>query len=276
MWRAIRDVECRAMRRVVWLIACLLLALVVGVITSFGVAIVGTLLTEPLWNAPTESGPYVTQPDGTMKLARGWLWPAPKEWGEPDGYQVQRNWLTTSEHASSEKTVDEIDVSPFPESAKPGQKAPARLHLHPTRPYKQKSIRCGWPAPMFEVRDPPESASDLRQFSFASWRFDYLPDRSIILFVSTTPLASGPVKTAKVMPTRVYWPGLAFNTIFFGVLFLVMFTLPGRARIARRRRLGLCLACGYDLAGLARCPECGLQSAEDSPADTARAPSPVP
>lgn len=35
----------------------LVLAAVVGVIASFGVAIVGTLLTEPLASAPIESGP---------------------------------------------------------------------------------------------------------------------------------------------------------------------------------------------------------------------------
>ena len=90
---------------------------------------------------------------------------------------------------------------------------------------------------------------------------------------------------AKEMPTRIYWPGLAFNTIFFGVLCLVMFILPRRATIARRRRLGLCLGCGYDLAGLARCPECGLTAQDEGgatqpgslhAADSARAPSPVP
>lgn len=254
----------------------LLAALIVGVIASFGVAIVGTLLTEPLASAPTESGPYVTEPDGTMKLARGWIWPAPKEWGEPDEYQIQRNWLTTSERASSETVVDVIDVTPFPELAKPGQKPPARIRLHPTQPYEQRVIRCGWPASTFEVRDPPESAGELRQFSIASWRFDYDPARSTLLIVSTKPQVPGPIQLAREMPTRVYWPGLVSNTIFFGVLFLVMFILPGRAKVARRRRFGLCLACGYDLAGLAMCPECGLAASREIPAHAPAAPSPVP
>lgn len=268
MWRAIRDVECRAMRRVVWLIACLLLALVVGVIASFGVAVVGTMLTEPLANAPTESGPYVTQPDGTMKLARGWLWPALKEWGEPDHYQVQRNWLTTDERA----WLNSADEIAGPEPYGQGR-APC---LGSLSPYEQVRHACGWPASTFEVRHPPASAGELRQFSIASMQFFYCPTRSTLLIVSTKPQAPRPIQLPREMPTRVYWPGLVFNTLFFGVLFLVMFILPGRAKIARRRRLGLCLACGYDLAGLSKCPECGRAACGGKPARSAATPSPVP
>lgn len=246
----------------------LLAAMIVGVIASFGVAIVGTLLTEPLANAPTESGPYVTQPDGTMKLARGWIWPARKEWGEPDHYQIQRNWLTTHERAWL-KSADEIaGPEPYGQGRAPCLGSPS--------PYEQVRRACGWPASTFDVRDLPASAGELRQFSIASWRFDYDPARSTLLIVSTKPRVPGPIQLAREMPTRVYWPGLVFNTLFFGVLFLVMFVLPGRAKIARRRRLGLCLACGYDLAGLAKCPECGLAASDGAPAHSAATPSPVP
>lgn len=270
MWRAIRDVECRAMRKVVWLIACLLLALVVGVITSFGVAIVGTLLTEPLASAPTESGPYVTEPDGTMKLARGWIWPAPAEWGEPDQYQMQRNWLAVIEMAATSKPV--INSSAASAS---GTSAPRSFHAQMNAGLQRRNA-CGWPVSIFEVRDPPDHGEQPRRFAFAAWHFEYRPQQSAFLIFPATRQPTGAVSLAKSMPTRVYWPGLVFNTLFFGVLFLVMFILPGRAKIARRRRLGLCLACGYDLAGLSKCPECGRAACGGKPARSAAMPSPVP
>lgn len=254
----------------------LLAALIVGVIASFGVAIVGTLVTEPLWNAPIESGPYVTEPDGTMKLARSWIWPAPAEWGEPDKYQIQRNWLATRETATSDALLVRWVSPPSTTSSGPGQKQPLGTQTHIDRPYKQLSLRCGWPAPMLDVRDPTQSSVSPSRMDCFSWRFDFFADVSLLRIYPLHARPNGPVVFAREMPTRVYWPGLVFNTIFFGVLFLVMFILPGRAKIARRRRLGLCLACGYDLAGLAMCPECGLAASDEKPAHSAATPSPVP
>lgn len=248
----------------------LVLAVVVGVIAPFGVAIVGTLVTEPLASAPIESGPYVLQADGTQKLDRGWLWPAPVEWGTPDQYQVQRNWLAAIEMATTSKPV--INSSAASAS---GTSAPRSFHAQMNAGLQRRNA-CGWPVSIFEVRDPPDQGEQPLRFAFAAWHFEYRPQQSAFLIFPAARQPTGAVSLAKSMPTRIYWPGLAFNTIFFGVLFLVMFILPWRAKIARRRRLGLCLACGYDLAGLARCPECGLQSAEESPANSAAAPSPVP
>lgn len=253
-----------------------MLAVIVGVLASFGVAIVGTLVTDPLASAPIESGPYVLQADGTQKLERGWIWPAPAEWGEPDQYQVQQNWLATRETATSDALIVRWVSSPSTASSAPGQNRPFGTQTHIDRPYKQVSLRCGWPAPMLEVRDPTQSSvSPLRVDRF-SWRFDFFTDVSLLRIYPLHTRPNGPVVFAREIPTRIYWPGLAVNTIFFGVLFLVMFILPGRAKVARRRRLGLCVGCGYDPAGLARCPECGLTTGEESPADSARAPSPVP
>ncbi|MFO0834134.1 MAG: hypothetical protein U0638_04120 [Phycisphaerales bacterium] len=248
----------------------LLAALIVGVIASFGVAIVGTLLTEPLASAPTESGPYVTEPDGTMKLARGWIWPAPKEWGEPDQYQRQGNWLTTLEMAATSKPVE----SPSDPSIDTSVRSKSQL-FRPSAGFQQR-FSCGWPAAVFDVRDAVDGRILSHTFTFAAWRFEYREPGPTLLVYPSARQGSGPVRFPKSMPTRVYWPGLAFNTLFFGVMFLVMFILPGRAKIARRRRLGLCLACGYDLAGLAMCPECGLAAGDEKPAHSAATPSPVP
>ncbi len=248
----------------------LLAALLVGVIASFGVAIVGTMLTEPLASAPTESGPYVTEPDGTMKLARGWIWPALKEWGEPDQYQIQRNWLTTLEMAATSKPVE------YPSDPSIDTSVRSRSQLHRPSAGFQRRFSCGWPAAVFDARDAVDGPILSHTFTFAAWRFEFREPGSTLLVYPSTRQGSGSIRFPKTMPTRVYWPGLVFNTIFFGVLFLVMFILPGRARIARRRRLGLCLACGYDLAGLAKCPECGLAASDGKPAHSAATPSPVP
>ena len=74
-------------------------------------------------------------------------------------------------------------------------------------------------------------------------------------------------------PMRLMLPGLIFNPIIVGsgawMLMTLTFFLTVTRKRARRLRRGLCLNCGYDLAGLRAnendqstiCPECG------SPAD---------
>lgn len=58
-------------------------------------------------------------------------------------------------------------------------------------------------------------------------------------------------------PIHPIWPGLIGNTLVFGAALLPFPILPGFIIRLRRARRGLCVACGYDLASLSRCPECG-------------------
>lgn len=62
----------------------------------------------------------------------------------------------------------------------------------------------------------------------------------------------------RLLPLRVEWGGMlkgsAFYTGAIGVLFV-----PFVIRRVRRKRLGHCAACGYELAGLSLCPECGTE-----------------
>jgi hypothetical protein len=65
------------------------------------------------------------------------------------------------------------------------------------------------------------------------------------------------------IPLIPMWRGLAANTAFFAAAWAVLLVLfPAvyrRHRASRRRRLGLCAACAYDLkAQDGPCPECGV------------------
>ncbi|MHC5113608.1 MAG: hypothetical protein ACYTGP_04175 [Planctomycetota bacterium] len=59
------------------------------------------------------------------------------------------------------------------------------------------------------------------------------------------------------LPYEPLWPGLVANTAFYGAAAWAVVCGPGLLRRRSRRRRGACLACGYLLAGLDRCPECG-------------------
>lgn len=57
------------------------------------------------------------------------------------------------------------------------------------------------------------------------------------------------------------WQGLILNPLLVGgVLWLLVVGVPwawSAVRAHRRLRRGLCTRCGYDMRGLALCPECG-------------------
>ena len=79
----------------------------------------------------------------------------------------------------------------------------------------------------------------------------------------------GPVTApfeARVVPYRPLWPGILVNMLVLGgAAFLVVESLR-RLRARRRVRAGHCPACGYDMRGLAACPECGRAADAGRPA----------
>jgi hypothetical protein len=59
------------------------------------------------------------------------------------------------------------------------------------------------------------------------------------------------------LPTNFIWPGFLVDTAFWGGAAFMVWSAPGFVRRGVRRRRGRCVRCGYELKGLAVCPECG-------------------
>jgi hypothetical protein len=59
------------------------------------------------------------------------------------------------------------------------------------------------------------------------------------------------------IPWLPLWPGFLVDTAFWGGAAFIVCSVPGFVRRGVRRRRGRCVRCGYELKGLAVCPECG-------------------
>lgn len=78
-----------------------------------------------------------------------------------------------------------------------------------------------------------------------------------------TRAGTGAINVPWLLPLRPIWPGFAINTAFYATCYLLVILPLGAALRAaarqRRRRRGICIhrRCGYPIAGLHTCPECG-------------------
>lgn len=61
----------------------------------------------------------------------------------------------------------------------------------------------------------------------------------------------------RAIPLWPRWDGLALNTLLYGGVALVLHSTARAVRRRRRKTGGGCVRCGYPIAGLGRCPECG-------------------
>lgn len=73
---------------------------------------------------------------------------------------------------------------------------------------------------------------------------------------------------AEMIPYLPLWSGLVVNMVFYAILLPTPFLVARFAIRFRRRLLGLCITCGYDLRGLDHeaCPECGTGVRKFKPA----------
>ncbi|MCL4196841.1 MAG: hypothetical protein KJZ69_05045 [Phycisphaerales bacterium] len=59
------------------------------------------------------------------------------------------------------------------------------------------------------------------------------------------------------LPTRILWPGFAFNTVFYASILWLIFGGPFALRRRLRARRGQCQQCGYPIGVSPVCTECG-------------------
>ncbi len=82
--------------------------------------------------------------------------------------------------------------------------------------------------------------------------------------LQTPPRFHNGFATREFLPIRPIWWGLFANwLIFAGVVWVGVATFS-HLRRNRRKRRGLCEGCGYVMAGLPLCPECGIGSGEST------------
>ena len=64
---------------------------------------------------------------------------------------------------------------------------------------------------------------------------------------------------ARVLPLRPFWPGFAFNTLFYATLLWLLIPGPFALRRFLRVRRGLCPKCAYPTGESSVCTECGRE-----------------
>lgn len=72
------------------------------------------------------------------------------------------------------------------------------------------------------------------------------------------------------LPVVPVWPGFLINSVFWGALVTILVWLKCDLPQVIRNRRGRCTACGYNLSGLTRCPECGHAHTTESDNDLSR------
>lgn len=115
-------------------------------------------------------------------------------------------------------------------------------------------IRVGWPMPAMAWYDywsegPKPGASWLEEACWMGW--------NVGRKAPTVAPGSKRWGVTPRLPIRPSWPGFAVNVLVYGAAAYVLQSAVSGWRRRVRRRRGLCEACGYGVAGLAKCPECG-------------------
>ncbi|MEO1130452.1 MAG: hypothetical protein AAFX05_12205 [Planctomycetota bacterium] len=71
------------------------------------------------------------------------------------------------------------------------------------------------------------------------------------------PFALTDTQEFRRFPILPAWPGFFVNTALYAGVLLVPLLLVRQARRVQRRGVERCVRCGYDVAGVDMCPECG-------------------
>ena len=68
----------------------------------------------------------------------------------------------------------------------------------------------------------------------------------------------GYIVPPRTIPLRPLPLGLLVSTLAWSPVGFALLVGAGHLRTRSRKRRGLCTACGYNIVGVTRCPECGV------------------
>lgn len=208
------------------------LPMLLGVITTFGVALLGPVLLK--WE---DIALEHARDDGARRRLRAPVWSTVSTVLPPSKFRVHERGKPLSEWFRTMRRGEFVDG--------PG----ALVNAGPDE-VMWKHVQSGWPcaacygweAKWFSLEDFRLSDDGAGIIEMTMVRVD--PRRSRTLDVPYLPI----------------WRGVILNSVFFGACWWGLFASIGGARRALRRRRGRCVRCGYDRTGLpqgAVCPECG-------------------
>jgi hypothetical protein len=109
--------------------------------------------------------------------------------------------------------------------------------------------RAGWPLRSFYGRRDLLAGAAGSTLVEPPCQTPTLPPTAAGFFSSTKPVGRG-------VPLEPLPLGLVTNVLLFAGVAGAVLLGPSAARRRWRRRRGCCIACGYQLAGLIKCPEC--------------------
>lgn len=170
----------------------------------------------------------------------------------------------------------ELMMGGWPGPVPPGwRQSPEGIVVHPQRMFSNRSVAWEW--------ESLRGQDELMKLEMNAWRIGW-PLRSLGAYrhVHVYPNARQSTKLVKWRapwvqawmnghiqppakpgdPPRV-WPmypivtGFALNTVIYAAALAGVIWGAGWTKRWRRRRRGMCERCGYEVAGLAMCPECG-------------------
>lgn len=116
----------------------------------------------------------------------------------------------------------------------------------------------GWPLPCMYWQDPAPPLGAPPGFETA------LTEQSLMRSgVISRPLCTWTDRRGLVhgLPRSPLSTGFLVNTAIYSTMLALLMTVVQRWKSRRRLRSGRCLACGYDVMCLHRCPECGATNA---------------
>lgn len=116
--------------------------------------------------------------------------------------------------------------------------------------WSMRTRRDGWPWPALARQTLLTHPNEPRWLTATSPTFEYLGSIEV---------------RGRDLPYLPVWRGLIGNTLLFALVALPIVMVPGVIVRWRRVLPGHCAACGYDVTGLAICPECGARAPERVP-----------